>query len=97
MNRIAIGPICPIGPIATYNQEHSMPNNPTKPKMSDDAVKAKTGKVWKEWFAILDKAGAKNMTHQEIVRYLREAKCRAVVVSNGYGHVRTANRETRAS
>ena len=45
---------------------------PIKPKMSDDAVKAKTGKMWKEWFAILDKAGAKNMTHQEIVRYLSE-------------------------
>src|SRR6185312_7829975 len=40
------------------------------PKMSDDAVKSKTGKAWKEWFAILDKAGAKKMTHQEIVKYL---------------------------
>lgn len=38
--------------------------------MSDEAVKAKTGKTWKEWFAILDKAGAKKMTHQEIVKYL---------------------------
>src|SRR6185503_18956319 len=40
------------------------------PRMSDDAVQAKTGKNWKEWFAILDKAGAKKMTHQEIVKYL---------------------------
>ena len=31
--------------------------------MSDEAVKAKTGKTWKQWFAILDKAGAKQMTH----------------------------------
>lgn len=38
--------------------------------MSDAAVQAKTGKAWKEWFAILDKAGAKKMTHQEIVKYL---------------------------
>lgn len=38
--------------------------------MSDDAVQAKTGKTWKEWFAILDKAGAKKMSHQEIVKYL---------------------------
>ena len=38
--------------------------------MSDDAVKAKTGKTWKQWFAILDKAGGKKMTHQEIVKYL---------------------------
>ena len=38
--------------------------------MSDDAVQAKTGKTWKEWFAILDKAGAKKLSHQEIVKYL---------------------------
>jgi len=40
------------------------------PRMSDAAVKAKTGKVWKEWFAILDKAGARKMTHKEIVQVL---------------------------
>jgi uncharacterized protein YndB with AHSA1/START domain len=40
------------------------------PRMSDEAVKAKTGKTWKQWFAILDKAGAKKMSHQEIVKYL---------------------------
>jgi uncharacterized protein YndB with AHSA1/START domain len=40
------------------------------PRMSDEAVKAKTGKTWKQWFTILDKAGAKKMTHQEIVKYL---------------------------
>ncbi|MCU1265933.1 MAG: uncharacterized protein JWM21_2251 [Acidobacteria bacterium] len=38
--------------------------------MSDEAVKAKTGKIWKQWFGILDKAGGKKMTHQEIVKYL---------------------------
>ena len=42
----------------------------TNPRMSDDAVKAKTGKTWKEWFAVLDRAGAKKMTHQEIANYL---------------------------
>jgi uncharacterized protein YndB with AHSA1/START domain len=42
----------------------------TGPRMSDEAVKAKTGKDWKEWFSILDKAGAKKMTHQEIATYL---------------------------
>ena len=41
------------------------------PRMSDEAVKAKTGKTWKQWFAILDKAGAKKMNHQEIARYLK--------------------------
>lgn len=40
------------------------------PRMSDEAVKAKTGKEWKEWFAILDKAGARKMTHQQIVHVL---------------------------
>src|SRR3989442_10802578 len=40
------------------------------PRMSDEAVKAKTGKTWKEWFTILDKAGAKKMTHQEIAKFI---------------------------
>jgi uncharacterized protein YndB with AHSA1/START domain len=40
------------------------------PRMSNEAVKAKTGKTWQQWFAILDKAGGKKMTHQEIVKYL---------------------------
>lgn len=40
------------------------------PRMSDEAVQKRTGKTWKQWFAVLDKAGAKKMTHQEIVSYL---------------------------
>jgi len=40
--------------------------------MSDAAVQAKTGKDWKQWFAVLDKAGARKMSHQEIVKYLHE-------------------------
>lgn len=40
--------------------------------MSDSAVKAKTGKVWSEWFAILDKAGAAEMDHKSIAAYLSE-------------------------
>lgn len=38
--------------------------------MSDAAVNEKTGKTWKEWFAILDNAGASKMSHPEIVKYL---------------------------
>jgi uncharacterized protein YndB with AHSA1/START domain len=38
--------------------------------MGDDAVKAKTGKKWDQWFAILDKAGAKEMSHKDIVKLL---------------------------
>jgi uncharacterized protein YndB with AHSA1/START domain len=40
-------------------------------RMSDEAVKAKTGKTWKQWFTILDRAGAAKLTHQEIVKYLK--------------------------
>jgi uncharacterized protein DUF4287 len=42
------------------------------PRMSDEAVKAKTGKVWADWFKILDQAGGKKMSHQEIVALLSE-------------------------
>ena len=40
--------------------------------MSDEAVKAKTGKAWREWFAVLDKAGAKKMAHRDIAQLLYE-------------------------
>lgn len=40
--------------------------------MSDEAVEAKTGKTWSRWFKHLDAAGAKKMTHQQIVAHLRE-------------------------
>lgn len=40
------------------------------PQMSDDAVQAKTGKIWAEWFALLDQAGGLSMTHKEIVLHL---------------------------
>jgi len=44
----------------------------TAPRMSDIAVKAKTGKNWKDWFAVLDQAGARKMNHQEIVKLVSE-------------------------
>ncbi len=40
------------------------------PRLSDEAVKAKTGKKWDQWFAILDKAGAREMSHKDIVKFL---------------------------
>ena len=40
--------------------------------VSDDAVKAKTGKKWDEWFKVLDKAGARMMDHRDIVAYVRD-------------------------
>ena len=37
-----------------------------EPSMSDEAVKAKTGKTWPQWFAALDKAKAHMKSHDEI-------------------------------
>jgi hypothetical protein len=39
-------------------------------RMSDDAVKAKTGKAWAEWLRILDTAGANKLSHAEMAAYL---------------------------
>lgn len=43
-----------------------------KRSMSDAAVATKTGKTWPEWFAALDKAGAKEMEHRAIATLLFE-------------------------
>ena len=43
-----------------------------KTSISDVAVRDKTGKTWKEWFAILDSAGAKKLDHKGIVALLTE-------------------------
>jgi uncharacterized protein YndB with AHSA1/START domain len=43
-----------------------------KPRMSDEAVESKTGKNWNRWFKHLDAAGAKKMSHREIVAHLSE-------------------------
>lgn len=40
--------------------------------VGNEAVRAKTGKNWKEWFALLDKAGAAQMEHKEVAAYLYE-------------------------
>ena len=41
-----------------------------KTSIGDAAVEARTGKKWAEWIRILDAAGARKMSHQEIVAYL---------------------------
>jgi hypothetical protein len=41
-------------------------------RIGDEAVRAKTGKTWAQWIAILDKAGAKKMSHNEIATFLRD-------------------------
>jgi hypothetical protein len=40
--------------------------------ISDEAVKAKTGKYWKEWFSLLDSFEAYKMSHKDIARHLYE-------------------------
>jgi hypothetical protein len=40
--------------------------------ISDEAVKAKTGKYWKEWFLLLDSFEAHRMSHKDIARQLYE-------------------------
>lgn len=61
-------------------------------RSSDEAVKAKTGKVWAEWFRILDKADAKKWPHKEIAAYLHDKQdvspWWAQMVSVGYEHER---------
>ena len=39
-------------------------------KISDDAVSKATGRTWKRWFTILNKAGAKKMEHKAIAKLL---------------------------
>jgi hypothetical protein len=36
------------------------------PPTSDEAVQAKTGKTWPEWFAQLDADGAKKLSHRRL-------------------------------
>ena len=48
------------------------PVDVSKAGMSDAAVQAKTGRTWAEWVAVLDAAGAAQMTHRDITQYLHE-------------------------
>jgi len=41
-------------------------------RISNEAVKAKTGKIWGEWFPILDTWGAKEKGHTQNAKHLRE-------------------------
>src|SRR4051794_10771179 len=47
-----------------------MPNNATP--IGDDAVAAKTGKTWAQWYKLLDAAGCRTKTHREIVAVVSE-------------------------
>jgi hypothetical protein len=43
--------------------------------MGDEAVRAKTNKVWHEWFRILDKFDLKEKGHTQAANYLRQKHC----------------------
>ena len=43
---------------------------PAPPLVADETVRGATGIGWDEWFAILDAAGAADMTHPQIARWL---------------------------
>lgn len=59
------------------------------PIISDEAVRRATGRDRKAWFAFLDKAGAKKLTHKEIARKvagwlaLRQARAKAMSKVDG--------------
>jgi hypothetical protein len=40
--------------------------------MSDDAVRAKTGRTWKQWVRVLDAIDASAMPHRDIARHVHE-------------------------
>jgi hypothetical protein len=42
-------------------------------RVGDAAVAAKTGRTWPEWFDLLDRAGAQDLTHKEIDTLLYDA------------------------
>ncbi|MFO0840556.1 MAG: DUF4287 domain-containing protein [Phycisphaerae bacterium] len=48
------------------------PARKTTQAVGDAAVREKTGRTWKEWFAILDRAGAAKLDHKGIVALLSE-------------------------
>ncbi len=46
----------------------------TRKGIGDEAVRAKTGRTWTEWFRVLDRAGAARMTHARIAAHLHAAE-----------------------
>ena len=40
--------------------------------ISDEAVKKNTGKIWREWFSILNEVDARRLEHKEIAKLLLE-------------------------
>ena len=73
-------------------------------KIGDEAVKAKTGKNWKEWFKILDRLDIKTNGHRVVVMQLyRKYKLnpwwsQAVVIKYEWEHgLRTVKNQRQAT
>lgn len=41
-------------------------------KITDESVKKGTGRGWQEWIAVIDKAGGRVWSHQDIVAFLKQ-------------------------
>jgi uncharacterized protein YndB with AHSA1/START domain len=68
--------------------------------VTDDAVKASTGKPWDAWCKILDRAGARMMEHKEIALVLQEqfglTRWWSQMVAVGYENERGMRQDGRA-
>lgn len=67
--------------------------------LTDDAVKAKTGKPWDEWCKIIDRAGGRMMDHGEIALLLQErmglSRWWSQMVAVGYENERGIRQDQR--
>lgn len=51
----------------TTTRPRGTSRDPKKLAIGDDAVLARTGRDWAQWFKLVDAAGGKHMSHREIV------------------------------
>jgi hypothetical protein len=49
-----------------------LPPRVEEPGMTDASIRKGTGKIWDEWFRILDEWGATERTHRDIARWLHD-------------------------
>ncbi len=59
--------------MATKPSQKPVPADSKTEPVSDEAVRAKTGRGWEEWFAFLDAAGVAQADHKTITAVLDEA------------------------
>ncbi len=52
--------------------KRSIPAVASRPPVSNEAAKKRTGRDWAEWCTLLDKEGAEKLSHREIARLIHE-------------------------